>query len=452
MNFKNTAYARSLFTLVHIIGSKVYKRKVSKIESISFNKVDDFHLKLFKKELNKSIGDVPFYDKSIYKTALDSDDLDSFLASLPIIDKSDFINQKNPFFNEDWGVNKLKHSTSGSSGTPLTIYSSFPEKLYAHAMILKQIQRITGSWGMKDTLFLSGFYVNSDLNESNFYTRDKIFNNTYVSIYHFKAENADKYLEILNHHKPKIIYGYASAINELACIIGGKKGLKHNVKMIISTSEILTDNYRENIEKVFNVNVTDMYGSQEGGHLAFQCEYGVKHINPSRGIIEVKNEEGVSRVGVGEAVITAIHRPSFPLYRYNIKDIVEIEKPKNICKCGLHTYIIKKVEGRSEDMVVTSDGRKIGYLNFHATKDLVGLKEGQLVQINYEHFIFNCVFNDDIDILQKKDIMDAIKNSIEERIGLDINIDFKDVKSIEKSSKGKFKAVLVEDFPRNKEK
>lgn len=452
MNFKNTAYARSLFTLVHVVGSKVYKRKVSKIESISFDEVDDFHLKLFKKELNKSISNIPFYDKNIYKTALDFNDLDSFLARLPIIEKSNFINKKIPFFNENWGVNKLKHSTSGSSGTPLTIYSSFPEKLYAHAMILKQIQKITGSWGMKDTLFLSGFYVNSDLNESNFYTRDKIFNNTYVSIYHFKAENADKYLEILNHHKPKIIYGYASAINELACIIGDRKGFKHNIRMIISTSEILTNNYRKNIEKVFNVNVTDMYGSQEGGHLAFQCRYGVKHINPSRGIIEVKNEEGIFRVGVGEAIITAIHRPSFPLYRYNIKDIVEIEKPKNICKCGLHTYIIKKVEGRSEDMVVTSDGRRIGYLNFHATKDLVGLKEGQLVQTNYEHFIFNCVFNDDIDILQKKDIMNAIKNSIEERIGVDINIDFKDVKSIEKSSKGKFKAVLVEDFPRNKEK
>lgn len=452
MNFKNTAYARSLFTFIHVIGSKIYKGKVSKIESISFDEIDGFHLKIFKKELNKSIIKVPFYDKYCYKKALDFNDLGGFLAKLPIVEKSDFTNKNDPFFNEKWGKNKLKHSTSGSSGAPLTIYSSFPEKLYAHAMILKQIKKITGSWGMKDTLFLSGFYVNSHLNESNFYTRDKMFNNTYVSIYHFKAENADKYLEILNHHKPKIIYGYASAINELASIIGDEKDFKHNIKMIISTSEILTNNYRETIEKVFNVNVTDMYGSQEGGHLAFQCKYGIKHINPSRGIIEVKNEEGVFRVGTGEAIITAIHRPSFPLYRYNIKDVVEVEKPQGICKCGLHTYIIKKVEGRSEDMVVTSDGRRIGYLNFHATKDLVGLKEGQLVQTNYENFVFKCVFNDDIDILKKKDIMNNIKNSIEERIGININIDFKDVQSIDKSSKGKFKAVLVEDFPRSKEK
>lgn len=452
MNFKNTAFVRSLFTFIHTTGSRAYARKISKIESISFDEVDSFHLKVLKRELNKSTMNVPFYDKKIYKEALSYANLDTFLANLPIVEKSDFVNKNNRFFNQKWGKNKLKHNTSGSSGVPLTIYSSVSEKLYAHAMVLKQIQKITGSWGMKDTLFLSGFYVNSDLNEDNFYTRDKVFNNTYVSIYHFKADNADKYLKILSQYKPKIIFGYASAINELASIISDMKEFEHNIKMIISTSEILTDQYRENIEKVFKVDVTDMYGSQEGGHLAFQCEHGIKHINPSRGILEVKNDKGIFRVGVGEAIITAIHRPSFPLYRYNIKDVVEVEKPKTICKCGLHTYVVKKIEGRSEDMVVTSDGRKIGYLNYHATKDLIGLKEGQLVQTNYEHFIFNCVFDDNITVSNKKDIMENIKDIIEERVGISITIDFKDVKNIGKTSKGKFKAVLVEDFPRNKEK
>lgn len=452
MNFKNTAYVRSLFTFIHTVGSKAYARRISKIESILLDEIDSFHLNVLKKELNKSIKKVPFYDKELYKGALSYGDLDSFLDNLPIIEKSDFINKDNRFFSKKWGKTKLKHNTSGSSGVPLTIYSSISEKLYAHAMVLNQIQKITGSWGMNDTLFLSGFYVNSDLNENNFYTRDKIFNNTYVSIYHFKADNADKYLKILSQYKPKIIFGYASAINELASIISDRKDFKHNIKMIISTSEILTDQYRENIEEVFKVNVTDMYGSQEGGHLVFQCEYGIKHINPSRGLIEIKNEKGVFRVGTGEAIITAIYRPSFPLYRYNIKDVVKVEKPKNICKCGLQTYIVKKIEGRSEDMVLTSDGRRIGYLNYHATKDLIGLKEGQLIQTNYEHFIFNCVFDDNVTESKRKDIIENIKDTLEERIGLRISVDFRDVESIEKTSKGKFKAVLVNDFPRNKEK
>lgn len=446
MNFKNTSLGRSLITITQIFGSKIYKNNIIRAENIPFSTIDNYHLLKCKKEINNAIKNVPYYEKPSYKKALKTNNLDSFLEQIPVIDKNTFLSNTNSFFSANWSKGRTKHTTSGSSGSPLTIYSSIREKLYAQSMLLCQIQKITGEWGMKDTLYLSGFYVNSNLDEENFFTRDKLFNNTYVSIYHFRKENAEKYLSLLQRYKPKIIYGYASAINELASILEPYGEISHNIKIIISTSEILTESYRSNIEKVFNLKVTDMYGSQEGGHFAFECQYGVKHIHPARGIIQVKNVDTISRTGKGEAIITAINRPSFPLFKYNLKDIVEIEEPMGRCACGLETYIIKDIEGRSEDMVITSDGRRIGYLNFHATKDLTGLKESQLIQTGYEQFIFKCIFEDYVTMIQKERAYEHIKLKLEERIGLKTSINFEDVNLIEKSSKGKFKAVIVQNF------
>lgn len=453
MNFKSTGFSRSIFTLVHTVGSAVYSKKISNLEKHSLTKIDKYHHTILKNELKEAINDVSFYNNDVYKKALEGNDLDSLLKSLPVIDKFDILEHKDSFVNKKKLKGCMSHNTSGTTGVPMRIYSSIPEKLYAHSIILNQVKKVTGIWGMRDTLYISGFFVNPNIDDENLYVRDKVFNNTYLSIYNLSNENADRYLQILKDYQPKIIFGYASSISELSTIISHKNdNIDHNVQLIISTAEVLTEDFRENIESVFNVKVSDMYGSQEGGHFAFECKYGVKHINPARGIIEVKNEEGISRTGNGEAIITAINRPSFPLYRYNLKDVIEIQKPLNKCKCGLHTYVIGKLDGRKEDMVITSDDRKITFLTDRSTKDVIGLKQAQIIQTDYEKFIIKCIFNNELKNLEKQNIKKIIKKNIEDRIGLVVDIDFQEVEEIEKSSKGKVKAVIVQKFPRNKEK
>ena len=52
--------------------------------------------------------------------------------------------------------------------------------------------------------------------------------------------------------------------------------------------------------------------------------------------------------------------------------------------CPEMARAIGPIEGRSEELAVTRDGRRIGYLCFHATEDLSSLQECQLVQTSYE--------------------------------------------------------------------
>lgn len=444
MQFQKIDLKRSIYTFIQNNLSKIYYLKIKKIEKIALIDIDKFHLKVLKQELKQNSKLINFYSRNEYQKAIESDTLEEFLRNIPVMEKKDLI--ENQIFDANWAKNKRRHTSSGTSGTPLIIYNSLNERLFTEALIQGNVLKIINHWGFKNTLFLSGFYVNKNFDINKYYSYDPLNSNIYASIYHLTADKIDDYKNLFDKFSPKIIYGYASTVNQLAVLMRNQ-GIT-SVDLVITTSEILTDEFRNNIFETFDCLISDMYGSQEGGHFAMECKYGVKHIHPARGIIEVKTESGkISRVGTGETIVTPIFRNSFPLYRYNLKDYITIYKPLQKCKCGLHTYAIGLIDGRSEDLVRTRDGRKIGYLNFHATKNLKNIiVESQLIQKNFDSFIFNCVLQNHISKNEIQLISNQVKTSLEQRLGYPISFDLKIVESIEKGARGKFKAVLVEKF------
>jgi phenylacetate-CoA ligase len=68
-----------------------------------------------------------------------------------------------------------------------------------------------------------------------------------------------------------------------------------------------------------------------------------------------------------------------PLIRYCVGDRGALVTAKGPCICGRTLPILASVEGRSDDVLYTSDGRRIGRLD-PAFKTDLSLREAQIIQ------------------------------------------------------------------------
>src|SRR5215217_911359 len=410
-----------------------------------------YQLDAFKRIYEFARRRVPFYldQPDIYPPlSIQGEHLLNVLAELPVL-KKQTVKERN---SEFWPSPPLPlttfNTTSGTTGTPLRLPATLQERAFGQAVYEEWLLRLCGK-RIPRTIFLSGFMTPSPSGKDLFWF-DPLSRQAYLSIYALNSANRDRILALFERLRPQLIYGYASAVHQLALLLeDAVQGIKDEC-IVIVTSEILQPHWRAPIENSLCRKAYNMYGSQEGSHLALQCRETRLHINPLYGVVEIVGEDGkaVQQGEAGSVLVTGLSRRSMPLIRYEIGDVAESTGYASDCPCGLEWPTIGSVEGRSEDLVVTRDGRRIGYLCFHATKDLQGIKEAQIMQKDYEKFVCNIV-KSETESVASIYIEDMIRAQIRKRLQLDVSIEFRYFSSIPRGSRGKFKAVVV-DFEEHK--
>ncbi|SHE98088.1 phenylacetate-CoA ligase [Desulforamulus putei DSM 12395] len=130
------------------------------------------------------------------------------------------------------------------------------------------------------------------------------------------------------------------------------------VKVGLFGSEAWTESMRDEIERVWGLFATDNYGLSEiiGPGVAGECrERKGMHISEDHFLVEVINPdtgEPVPDGQEGELVITSLTKEALPIIRYRTRDItVKTSEP---CPCGRTTARIRKVTGRTDDMLIVS--------------------------------------------------------------------------------------------------
>ncbi len=367
----------------------------------------------------------------------------SGLAGLPVLKKST-VKEENEAF---WAYPLLPftrfHTTSGTSGTPLRLPATLSERAFSQAVYEAWVCRISGNPTPR-TLNLSGFMTPSHGDKDVCWV-DSLSAHAYLSIYSLSTINRGKVLDLFNSLQPQLIYGYASAVHQLSLLLKDQLQESKDKRIAIVTSEVLQPQWRVLIESTLCKKVYNLYGSQEGSHAVMECVEGSMHINPLIGIVEIVGEHGgpVQEGEYGKVLVTGLAKRSMPLIRYDIGDIAQSTGYDSHCVCGLHWPTIGRIEGRSEDLVRTSDGRHIGYLCFHATKDLRGIKEAQIIQKGYNKFICNIVKSEN-ELVETKYLEENIKKQINKRLGTTVDISFCYLSAIARGANGKFKAVVVD--------
>lgn len=373
----------------------------------------------------------------------DSQNVLEILTRLPVLGKQSVREHNEQFWARPAAPFTWLSTTTGTTGTPLRLARSLWERGFGENVEREWLRRISGSRYPR-TLLLTGMLVPDNL-ESDLYWHDRVFGDVYLSIYALGPNFRDPIVDLVKRFRPECVYGYTSSVNQLASLVGDAVQSVKDRCVAVTTCEVLQPSWRENIEANLCSRLFDLYGSQESCHRVDQCCEGRMHINPLIGIVEIVDDQGlpVKRGEIGRVLVTGLVCKSMPLIRYEIGDSALSTGYAADCPCGLAWPTIGHIEGRSEDLVRTRDGRVISVLCDRITKGVDGIEECQLIQKDYEQFVLKIVRNMD-NPEHYMALEEDIRTKMGRRLHTDFEIEFEYVDSIPRGKRGKFKAVVSE--------
>lgn len=275
-------------------------------------------------------------------------------------------------------------------------------------------------------------------NKPPFWVRNLAFNQLYLSTHHLSDKNAEIYVQALNEFQPTHMIVYPSSAVVLASSILERHLNTTPMKVIISNAETIFPQQREIISQAFRCPIRNTYGMGEYIYGASECEYGKMHIWPEVGLLEVLKEDksqSQDNQDVGSYLITGLLNLDMPLIRYEVGDHGSGVDDSTICACGRNLPVLRTIDGRTNDLIILPDGRKVFWINpvFYG----IPVIEAQIIQEDYQKLV----------VLYKPAsgytyrTGDEILRRLHERVGT-MDITLKAVDIIPRMANGKFKAVI----------
>jgi phenylacetate-CoA ligase len=243
--------------------------------------------------------------------------------------------------------------------------------------------------------------------------------------------------------KPKCIFGYPSTfvLTVTMCESLGldlKKIKDSGLRVISTTSEMLSEPDRQLISEGFGVPVFDSYGLREAGLIGHECEHQTMHCMDEQLILETIDPETLEPTdGEGELVVTNLVGTAFPVIRYRTGDIVTLSKSP--CPCGRSLSSIKISGGRAVEFIVTKAGKwVVGYSFIYIARSVKGIVKFQVVQEKIGEINIRLV----VDARFPEDGIDQVKTAAQKRLGGDDEILVEIVDDIQPAPSGKYRPVI----------
>ena len=381
------------------------------------------------------------YPKINFATLTDRESLYAALGDLPVLAKQT-VKAKNDSFLAKKTLLRADHTTSGTTGSPLTIRSSLHEKAHLYAIKHTWYEHVGASVFPKVMLLSGGYVPKGD--EIGAIT--PLIGHLRVSIYDLVPENRARIMALMLRVRPRVISGYASAVHLLAKVFAEESYPHRDETVAIVTAETLREDWRATIERQLAGTLRNYYSSQEGAVGAFEMVPGKMSLHPHVGIMECLDpDDQLVLGGTGRAVITGLLRRSMPLIRYDIGDQVEGLSFTPDPATGVQWPYIERVAGRSEDLVLTRSGARVGYLAFHSTKAVKEITEAQIIQRNYDRFEVCLVLEDGA---ERGRVEAHIREELTQRLKTELRLSFSYHTQIPRGANAKFKAVVVDFDPK----
>lgn len=294
------------------------------------------------------------------------------------------------------GATKLtRFNTGGSSGEPLIFYLG---KRRISADVAAKI-RATRWWGVDigdPEVVIWGSPVELTKQDRIRELRDQIFRTKLLSAFDMTDETMLSYLNFIRQFRPLHVFGYPSSIG-LLCDFARKKNIRLDdlgVKVVICTAERLYDHQRELIAECFGARVANSYGARDAGFIANECPEGRLHIADENILVEIVDPAGrpLPAGEMGEIVVTELESHEFPFLRYRTGDMGVLSDER--CPCGRGLTVLKSVEGRSTDFIVTPEGKVLhGLALIYKVRDTEGVESFKIVQENFDRIRLILVVN-----------------------------------------------------------
>lgn len=393
--------------------------------------------------LHRAATAVPYYRESWRRRRLAGDRASvEDLANWPVLRKEAVRSQPRAFVAEDCSPRTMfSEHTSGTTGTPLRLWSSRGTVRAWYALWEARL-RVWNGVTRRDRWAMVGgqLVVPVARTRAPYWVWNPGLRQLYLSSYHLSPATIGDYVGALRRYRPRYVIGYASSLHSLARLTR-ERGLDiEPLAVAISNAEPLLAHQRQQIAEGLRCPVRDTYGMCEMACAGSECEAGVMHLWPEAGVVEVLSDAedaAVEAGSVGRFVATGLLNRDMPLIRYETGDRGALDPTQTDCACGRRLPAIRALEGRSDDVIVTPSGRRIGRLDPVFKGDL-RIREAQIV---HERAAFLRVLVVPSDGYAERDAA-VIQSRLRERVGSEFEIVVDRVESIPRTAAGKFRAVI----------
>jgi phenylacetate-CoA ligase len=433
-----SAYARYLEKLYYGNGYAYWQHKFNEWQRWSRVEGEAWQSHQLQSLIELAATRVPYYKKRWqrldWRSVRSRDDLEL----LPLVEKQSVRENGKGFLVECLSPKSLwVEKTSGSTGTALRIYwpMSMLPKWWAATEVF--IRNVAGVGQDTPRATMSGrSIVRGESNEPPYWRFNRRWQQLYLSSYHVSPGTASSYVEAIRKYNSRWITGYGSAIAALAQSALDEDLPTVSLQAAIVSGDTLLPGQRSSIEQFFQCRCFDAYGQCEGISAAMECWHGRMHVIPAIGILEILREDGSRcRPGeIGEMVATGLLNDAMPLIRYKLGDYAAFAEDQ-YCPCGNPQPIIANLEGRVDDYLVTSTGRRIGRLA--AFRRSPNIHSAQLVQDTFTHAFLLVRPGRSYSSTDAR----AVQDDILSRVG-DIQIEIVEVTDIPKTRQGKAVSVV----------
>jgi phenylacetate-coenzyme A ligase PaaK-like adenylate-forming protein len=292
------------------------------------------------------------------------------LSDLPILTRSDVVKQvetEGSLLSQSEVSHITKHSTSGSSGTPVQFFVSSKNSYYNNVRSVAQyfmdgrdltlnVTRFksapnrleggfsveeTGSWlGPLSVLFKAGntkniFHLNPNRN----------------LLFRELAKDPIGYLIV----QPRLVETlfFDTDVSFLS---------ENGTRMFIPISEEAEKSLRDKFAAA-KIPVRANYSSEEVGCIGVECKEcpGIFHVAQSNVMVEIDKSDSVMVGGnkLGRVLVTHLHSYATPFVRYDIGDLATLSEG---CGCGHDGPVLSNIQGRKKRLLKRADGSVAPFL------------------------------------------------------------------------------------------
>jgi len=418
---------------------RVFREKLSMLEQTQWMTPEESNAFLdqsLSRVLQSAGRDVPAY-KEIAAMRLEGN-WRTRLASLPVLRKERVREAPEDYRSRSYARRRVVHLfTSGTTGTPLEVWIDPDAYRMEYAFIWHHRSWAGVRVGDRIATITGHPVLPAWRNKPPFCRFNWAENQLIFSSYHMSRENLRYYVDDLARFRPVAIHGYPSSLYLLAAYLAENHGPTIRPRAIFTAAEMLFDRQRQLIEEQFHCRVFMWYGNSELTVNIVECPEGSYHIRPEYGIAEFLDTNGVAvEAGTpGHLVGTGLNNLAMPFIRYDTGDVAVPREGR--CPCGRCGQLVMQIEGRSEDYVVTADGRLVGRLD-HILKGVTGVREAQLVQEREGELLVRIAPGCGYDEIQEKKILAALH----QRLGHTMKTHVVHVEEIPRAANGKFRFVV----------
>lgn len=282
------------------------------------------------------------------------------ITKLPTIDRNLIKHDVNKIYN-GFDFLKVKGLTSGTSGTPLTVYRT-PFNIAAEQGYIRHYRSQFGYTFGQPLLSIRGVLGKAVTHE--YFKKANIL---YISSPNINPGTIEFYHKLIKEFKPVAIEAFPSYLYKIVLELE-KKNLQLTIPNAFTSSETLYGFQREKIEPYLGTKIHDWYGNVERTIGIAQDANDVYTPLPLYSINEFQQDK---------VITTGLINRSFPLIRYAVDDKLIVEG--NDLIENILAPKIMRIEGRAGDTVELRDGSVVGCMD-HSFKGIPHLETAQIHQ------------------------------------------------------------------------